>query len=593
VTVSGSEQAIWDLRPLLDGRGEAAIDELLERADELADALACYRGRVGELDAQALARFMAVLGELHDVAGRVDAYATLRFASDSATGALVDAVQERVLDLETKVVFFELEWAELAPQSVESLLADPCLDECRNYLRVMYAQRRHLLTEPEERVVAAKSVTGQESWVRLFDELNGSVSVVVDEEAQTLDEAFSLLAAPDRSVRRAAASAITAALEPGLRTKAFILNTLVQDQAIEDELRGFDHWLARRNLEHQVSDGSIDALMSSVVARSDLSRRWYALKAGMLGLDRLADYDRMAPVVDEDVAIGWNDAVGLVLDAYRSFSPLLASHVRRLFDGGWIDAAPRPGKQGGAFCAYTVPSVHPYVLVNYNGRRRDVIALAHEVGHGLHALLAAPRGIFHHQTPATLTETASVFGETLMLDHLLSSCSSPSERLALLAERIEATIANLFRQAAMHRFEELVHGLRRTEGELSVERIGELWNRTQAEMLGDAVDLTEGYASWWSFVPHFFHAPGTVHTYAYAQLLALSLYQRYQEGDPAFVDSYLGLLSAGGSRPVGTLVAEAGCDLDDPGSWNGGLAVVARLVEDAEAAARTIRQVRG
>lgn len=579
---------------MLDGLGEAAIDGLLDHADGLAEVVAGHRGRVGELDAQALARLMAVVGELHDVVGRVDAYATLRFASDSSDsgrGALVQAIQERVLDLERRIVFFELEWAELTPQSVESLLADPELDDCRNYLRVMHAQRQHLVTEPEERVIAAKSVTGKESWVRLFDELNASVPVVVDGDGRTLDEAFSLLAAPDRSLRRASAAAITAALEPDLRTKAFILNTLVEDQAIEDELRGFDHWLARRNLEHQVSDGSIEALMSSVVARYDISRRWYALKAKMLGLDRLADYDRMAPVVDEDVAIGWDDAVGLVLDAYRSFSPPLARLVRRFFDDGWIDAAPRSGKQGGAFCAYTVPSVHPYVLVNYNGRRRDVIALAHEMGHGLHALLASPRGIFHHQTPATLSETASVFGETLVLDHLLSSCSSSKERLALLAEQIEATIANLFRQSAMHRFEESVHSSRRMEGELSVERLGELWNGTQAEMLGEAVNLTEGYGSWWSFVPHFFHAPGTVHAYAYAQLLALALYQQYRQGEPMFVDSYVRLLSAGGSRPVGALVAEAGCDLDDPGFWEGGLAVVTRLVETAETAVRTIGQL--
>lgn len=579
---------------MLDGLGEAAIDGLLDHADELAEVVAGHRGRVGELDAQALARLMAVVGELHDVVGRVDAYATLRFASDSSDsgrGALVQAIQERVLDLERRIVFFELEWAELTPQSVESLLADPELDDCRNYLRVMHAQRQHLVTEPEERVIAAKSVTGKESWVRLFDELNASVPVVVDGDARTLDEAFSLLAAPDRSLRRASAAAITAALEPDLRTKAFILNTLVEDQAIEDDLRGFDHWLARRNLEHQVSDGSIEALMSSVVARYDISRRWYALKAKMLGLDRLADYDRMAPVVDEDVAIGWDDAVGLVLDAYRSFSPPLARLVRRFFDDGWIDAAPRSGKQGGAFCAYTVPSVHPYVLVNYNGRRRDVIALAHEMGHGLHALLASPRGIFQHQSPATLSETASVFGETLVLDHLLSSCSSSKERLALLAEQIEATIANLFRQSAMHRFEESVHSSRRMEGELSVERLGELWNGTQAEMLGEAVTLTEGYGSWWSFVPHFFHAPGTVHAYAYAQLLALALYQKYRQGEPMFVDSYVRLLSAGGSRPVDALVAEAGCDLDDPGFWEGGLAVVARLVETAETAVRTIGQL--
>jgi oligoendopeptidase F len=328
--------------------------------------------------------------------------------------------------------------------------------------------------------------------------------------------------------------------------------------------------------------------MQSVVKRYDIPSRWYALKARILGLEALADYDRMAPVLEDDVAISWDEATTIVLEAYGSFSPHLAQLATRLFDERWIDVEARAGKQGGAFCAYTVPSVHPYVLVNYTGRRRDVMALAHELGHALHALLAAPQGVFHHSAPPILSETASVFGETLVLDHLLERTSSSEARLGLLAERTEAAISNVFRQAAMHRFELMAHTGRREEGELSVERLGRLWADTQEEMLGDAVEVTDGFRSWWSFVHHFIHAPGTVYAYVYAHLLALSMYQRYRTQGSSFAGVFIELLSAGGSGPVDAFAKTAGCDLDDPGFWEDGLAVIAGELEEAQDAAREL-----
>jgi oligoendopeptidase F len=323
-----------------------------------------------------------------------------------------------------------------------------------------------------------------------------------------------------------------------------------------------------------------------VRSRYDLPQRWYRLKAQLLGLDRLADFDRMAAVTDEDPEFTWPQARDLVLDAYGSFSPEMERLARRFFDERWIDAPVRPAKRGGAFCAYTSPSVHPYLLLNFTSRRRDVLTLAHEMGHGLHAALAAPQGIMQFSTPLTLAETASVFGEQVTFGRLLEQADTPESRLSLLAEAIEGQIATVFRQIAMNRFEDSLHTARRTEGELATERIGELWAESQTEMLADSVEVTEGYRSWWSYVPHFVNTPGYVYAYAYGQLLALSVYRRYEEEGEGFVPAYLDLLKAGGSRSPEELGRLVGVDLADPGFWASGLALVERQLEDAEQAAR-------
>jgi oligoendopeptidase F len=397
--------------------------------------------------------------------------------------------------------------------------------------------------------------------------------------------------APDREVRRQTAEAITTALEPGLRTRAFIFNTLALDKAVDDRLRNYSSWVQSRNLANEASDGSVEALVQAVQARYDLPQRWYRLKARLLGVDKLADYDRMAALTEDDARIAWPQARELVLDSYASFSPELGDLARRFFDERWIDAPVRDGKRGGAFCAYTVPSVHPYLMLNYTSRRRDVLTLAHELGHGVHAALAAPQGVLQQGTPLTLAETASVFGEELVFGRLLQETSDAESRLALLAEAIEGQIATVFRQIAMNRFEHALHTARREEGELAVERIGELWAATQEAMLGDAVEVTTGYRSWWSYVPHFLNTPGYVYAYAYGQLLALSVYRRYEDEGPDFVPAYLDLLRAGGSRSPEELGAIVGVDLADPGFWDAGLDLVERQLEAAEAAAKEARGV--
>ncbi len=579
----------WDLDPLVDGREAAGVETLLDDADRLAALLARSKGTVAGMDAAALASFMTAMGELEELVGRAGSYASLAYSvdtTDPAAGALLQQVEERGTAIHNQLVFFELEWAELPDKRVDELLADERLAFCRHHLRTARRYRPHLLSEPEEIVMAEKAVTGRSAWARLFDELTSAIAVDLDSQQVSLEEGLSRLAAPDREVRRRAAEAVTAGLAPGLRTRAFVYNTLLADKATDDRLRKFGSWIGSRNLANEASDESVEALVAAVRRRYDIPQRWYLLKARLLGLDRLADYDRMASVASEDATFGWSEARGLVLDSYESFSDEMADVARRFFDERWIDAPVRPGKRPGAFCAYTVPSQHPYVLLNWTARRRDVLTLAHELGHGVHAYLARPQGVFHQSTPLTLAETASVFGETVTFGRLLERTEDPNARLALLAESLEGQIATVFRQIAMNRFEDAAHTVRREEGELSTDRFAELWTDTQREMLGDTVEITDGYRTWWSYIPHFIGTPGYVYAYAYGQLLALAVYRRYETEGDAFVPRYLELLAAGGSRSPEELGSIVGVDLADPGFWDGGLEVVDRQLEAAEEAAR-------
>lgn len=591
----------WNLETLIEGTG---LDALLDRSDALAERIAAYRGRVADLDATELATAMHLMADLQEAQGRAGYYAMLRFSENTADperGALMMRVQERSTALATQLVFFELEWAEVERAQVELLLADPVLDFCAHHLRSMHRYRDHLLSESEEQLLTEKSVSGASAWVRLFDEQTSAITVELpaalvggegDEPATVpLEAGLSMLQHPDRDVRRTAAEAVTAGLAPGLRTRGFIFNTLLLDKSVDDRLRRYPTWISERNLSNEASDESVQALVDAVVARYDLPQRWYSLKAQVLGLDRLADYDRMASVAEDQTHIGWDEARTVVLDAYRSFSPEMADIAQRFFDEQWIDAPTRPGKRPGAFCAYTVPSHHPYVLLNWTSKPRDVSTLAHELGHGLHAYLAREQGVFHQSTPLTLAETASVFGEAVTNNALLGQLEDPGARFALLATTLEDSIATVFRQIAMNRFEHSVHTARRDEGELSVERFSELWADSQTAMLGDSVEITDGYRSWWSYIPHFIGTPGYVYAYAYGQLLALSVYARYTERGAEFVPSYLELLRAGGSMTPEELGRIVDCDLNDPGFWDAGLDIVEAQLDAATEAARAAGRI--
>ncbi|HEY7073835.1 MAG TPA: M3 family oligoendopeptidase [Solirubrobacteraceae bacterium] len=584
----------WDLSHLLDGAGrdpQEAVDAMLADAQRRADAFAAaYAGKVAELDGPGLVAAMHELEAIEEIASRAGAYAQLSFSTDTADparGALLQRVQERGTAIETALLFFQLEWAALDDERADALLATEDLGFARHHLRTARRYRPHLLTEPEEKVLAEKALSGRSAWVRFFEEQASAIRVELDDQPEPvpLEIALARLHSPERDVRRHAAEQVSEALQPGLRARAYAFNTLLADKMVDDRLRRYPHWLAARNLANEASDESVQALIAAVRERFELPRRWYRLKAQLLGLDRLADYDRMAAVTQETEQVAWPEARDLVLDAYTAFSPELGTLARRFFDERWIDAPVRPNKRGGAFCAYTVPSVHPYVMLNYTHRRRDVLTLAHELGHGVHSVLGGRQGIFHMATPLTLAETASVFGETLTFGRLLERTPSADSRLSLLAESIEGSIATVFRQVAMNRFEDLVHTTRRDEGELAVDRLGELWHQSQSELLGDAVEVTDGYRTWWSYVPHFIGSPGYVYAYAYGQLLALAVYGRYEEEGESFVPAYLELLSAGGSRPPEELGAIVGVDLADPGFWDRGLDLVQRQLDAAEAAA--------
>ena len=581
----------WDIDSILpDG---AAPSELFDQADVLAEGLTLLRGRIGGLQAGALADAMHTMAQLQDLISRGAYHAMLAFSTatdDPARGAAMAAAQERSTAIGTKLIFFDLEWAAADDDHTATVLADPRLDFCRHHLHNLRLSRPYLLSEAEETIVAEKSQTGFAAWTRLFDELTSAITIELPDDlggaGTALMQGLSMLQHPERPVRQQVAAAVSAGLEPGLRTRAYLFNTLLHDKAIDDRLRGYPSWISSRNLANEASDESVQALVDAVVDSYSIAQRWYKLKAQVLGLDRLADYDRMASVASADRDVPWSEGTSIVRDAYASFSPELADIVGRFIDESWIDAPVRPGKRGGAFAAGVSPSHHPYVLLNWTSKSRDVATLAHELGHGVHFYLAREQGIFHQSTPLTLAETASVFGETVTSNRLLSMIDDPNERFALLASSLEDSIATVFRQIAMNRFENACHTARRTEGELSVERFGELWVASQADMLGDSVEITDGYRNWWSYVPHFIGSPGYVYAYAYGQLLALSVYARYREEGDAFVPAYLDLLRAGGSDTPENLARIVDCDLTDPNFWRDGLKIVEGQLTAAEDAAR-------
>ena len=595
------EQVIWNLDDLLEGDASdpvAAVTALLDEAEKASDKFAEeYEGRVAELDGPGLIVAMTKLADISDRAGRALNFAHLRFAADTAdpeNGALLQMGSERATRIQTRLLFFDLEWAALDDEKAEQLLATPGLSFCEHHLRNERRYRDHLLSAPEERIATELSVTGAGAWSRLFDELTSAIRVELPgaDEPVSLDIALSGLHDPDREVRKTTAEAITESLEPGLRTRAYVFNTLLQDKATKDRLRSYPHWLATRNLSNEASDESVQALIEAVKGRYDLARSWYRTKAKLLEIDRLADYDRMAAIATDDVTIEWEEGREIVQGAFDSLAPQAGEVVGRFFEGRWIDAPPAPNKRGGAFSASTVPSVHPYVMLNYTNRRRDVLTLAHELGHGLHQALAAKQGIFHQDTPLTVAETASVFAEELVFGRLLAAEEDPASRLGLLSESVEGQIATIFRQIAMNQFEDQVHTARREEGELSIERFGELWAGTQEDLLGDSVEITNGYRSWWSYVPHFIGSPGYVYAYAYGQLLALSVYRLYEEQGDAIVPGYLEMLEAGGSKSPEQLGALVGVDLSDPGFWENGLDLVQGQIEAAQTAADEVLRTR-
>lgn len=586
--ITGAEEVAWDLSDLYEDGDDPRLQA---DAQETEEAAARFRERyyekVAGLSAAELAEAIDERERIESAFTRAIYFAHLWFATDmadSARGALVAKLTEQGAALDTQLLFFGLELADLEDDAAEALIADPALERRRHWLRSVRKYRPFILTEPEEKIVTEKSVSGVSAWSRLHEELLGAIKVDLDGERMGFEEAMSKLYSADRDLRRRASEAVTDALAPGLRTRAFIFNTVVLDKSIDDRLRGYPTWLTARNLANDTTDEAVEALIEATVSRYDVVQRYYRLKAKMLRIDRLSFYDRMAPIGDDPTRVSWDEARSVVLDAYADFSTDVGDLVERFFGENWIDAPVRENKRTGAFCATNVPGVHPYVLMNFTGDRRSVLTLAHELGHGLHGLLALPLGLFNAQTPLTTAETASVFGEALTFKRLLALEADPAKRLNLLAGRIEDSIATVFRQVAMNRFEDAVHSGRRERGELSVERLEELWLESQLKLFGDSVDA-DGYGTWWSYIPHFLSTPGYVYAYAYGFLFALAIFRSYETEGEAMVEPYLDVLRAGGSRPPEELAQLVGLDLADPHIWESGIDALASELDEAEALA--------
>jgi len=589
--VTGAEEVEWDLSDLYESPDDPKLDQEADGAERDAAAFReRYHGKVATLTPAELAVATATLEEIESALDRALSYAQLRFSTNMADpprGALVSKLRERAAAIETTLLFFALEWAAVEDTAADALLADPELDQYRHWLESVRRYRPYLLSEPEEKILTEKTVSGASAWARLHAELLSSLRVTVDGEEGSLETALSRLFRPERETRRETAEAITAALQPGLRTRAYVYNTLLVDKSIEDRLRGYPTWISSRNLSNESSDEAVQALVDAVVSRYDVPQRYYSLKARLLGIERLEYYDRFAPVAERGGSMSWNEARSIVVGAYAEFDEQAGEIVDGFFSKSWIDAPVRPDKATGAFCATTIPGVHPYVLMNFTGERRSILTLAHELGHGLHGVMSRDLGLFNASTTLTAAETASVFGEALTFKKLLGSEDDPRRKLDLLTGRIEDAIATTFRQISMNRFEELVHTERRTTGELSTDRFAELWLDAQTALFGDSVGV-DGYETWWSYIPHFIGSPGYVYAYAYGYLFSLAIFRRYElEGD-AMVEPYLDLLRLGGSRSPSDLAKVVGLDLDDPAIWATGIDALAEELDEAERLAAEI-----
>jgi oligoendopeptidase F len=585
---TGAEDVRWQLDELYTSPDDPAIERTLAEALEFSrDFEQRYRGRVAQLGPDEFASMMESLERHHLHSARPSIYAHLLHSLDTrdhAAGRLVARTREAAAERGKHMVFFELELAKLTDEQCAVLYADPRAGRYRHAVEMERRYRDHLLSEVEERLLTEISPTGTSAWTRLFEELCAAIRVEADEGEVPLATALARLREADRGLRERTSHTITAALRRDERTRAYIFNVVLQDKSISDRLRSYPTWVSSRNLANETSDAAVQALVEAVTGRYDLVARYYRAKRRLLALDQLFEWDRYAPIDDATRHISWRDAEEMVRSSYHRFSPRAGRIVSDFFERRWIDAPVVEGKEGGAYCAFATPNLHPFVLLNFTGQLNDALTLAHELGHGLHDVLAAERNhLFDYHPPLTLAETASVFGETLTFDAVMAQERDPRVRLSMLCHQVEDAFATIFRQVAMNRFEDAVHTARREQGELSPEQIGKLWQERVRAMFGDSLTLTDDHEAWWSYVEHFVHVPGYVYAYAFGNLLALSIYQRYREvGTPDFVEAYLDFLGSGGSLPPEEAVRKVGLDITDPGFWDAGLDIVAGMVAEVE-----------
>ena len=583
----------WRLEDLYESMESPRFADDLERARrEAKEFAAAWRGKLAAIADSAeagerLAEAVKAYEALQDLIGRVMSYASLLYASDTSDAArakFYGDVHERVTELAGDLLFFELELNRIDDARLEAAMTTPALGHYRPWLEDIRKEKPHQLADEIEQLFLEKSVSGAAAWNRLFDDTMSALRFDFEGESLTLEPLLGKLQDPDERKREAAANALAATLGANLRLFSLVTNTLAKDKEVSDRWRKFADVADSRHLANRVEREVVEALVTAVTdAYPRLSHRYYALKARWFGKERLAHWDRNAPLPGAPPRVyAWETARDTVLGAYNAFSPRMADIARRFFDEGWIDAPVRPGKAPGAFAHPTTPSAHPYVLVNYLGKPRDVTTLAHELGHGVHQVLAGVNGALMAPTPLTLAETASVFGEMLTFRAMLAASDDPAERKSMLAAKVEDMLNTVVRQIAFYKFERLVHLERRT-GELTADRISELWMSAQAESLGPAIELRSGYETYWAYIGHFIHSPFYVYAYAFGDCLVNSLYGVYERSREGFAERYLAMLAAGGSKSYSQLLAPFGLDAKDPAFWSIGLSVIDRMIGELEA----------
>jgi oligoendopeptidase F len=583
----------WNLGDLYAGIDAPEIARDLAKMDSECVAFETdYKGKLadktaggggGEWLAEAVKRYEAI----DDLAGRLGSYAGLVHAGDSVDAAIskfYGDVSERLTTASTHLLFFALELNRVDDAVIERAMQTPALGHYRPWIEDLRKEKPYQLEDRIEQLFHEKSQTGYSAFNRLFDQTISSLRFKVGPRELAIEPALSLLQDRDGKKRKAAADALAKTFKANERTFALITNTLAKDKDISDSWRGFKDVADSRHLNNRVEREVVDALVASVrAAYPKLSHRYYRLKAGWFKKKKLAHWDRNAPLpFATTTTIAWPEAQNMVLTAYRGFSPEMADIAARFFNDRWIDAPVRPGKAPGAFSHPTTPSAHPYVLLNYQGKPRDVMTLAHELGHGVHQVLAAKNGALMAPTPLTLAETASVFGEMLTFRRLLSETKNARQRQALLAGKVEDMINTVVRQIAFYSFERAVHSERKN-GELTAERLGQLWLSVQGESLGPAIEIKPGYETFWMYIPHFIHSPFYVYAYAFGDCLVNSLYAVYEKAADGFAERYLAMLAAGGTRHYSELLRPFGLDAKDPKFWDGGLSVISGMIDELEA----------
>lgn len=582
----------WDLSDLYKSKDDPQIkldvENALKRAENFATT---YRGRLasGEMTPKELFDAVAEYEQILELMAKVESYARLLHSVDTLDpekGALLQMATEKASEVRNKLVFFELEWMSLTDEKAKEYYERPELSKYKHFLEAWRRFKPYKLSEKEEQLIEAFSTTGRKAFIRLFDEITGTLEVKVtyksEEKTMPLAKALSLLFDPDREARKAAAEGITAALRGKESLLAFIFNTLVQDHATIVRFRNYPSPMEPRNLENELDQKTVDALLEACDRNMELVSRYYKLKARLLGLEKLYDYDRYCPLSGDIPSIAYEESKEKVLKAYESFSPEMANIAKLFFERNWIDAEVRKGKTSGAFSDSTVPSAHPYIMLNFADTVRDMMTMAHELGHGVHQYLSREKGLLQMDTPLVTAETASVFGEMLVFENLLKETTDSKAKLFLVASKIEDFFATVFRQAVMTRFEQTLHKARVEEGELPIKRINELWMQANQKMFGDSVELTDNYGYWWSYIMHFVHFPFYCYAYSFGLLMVLALYAKYRQEGANFVPKYLEILKAGGSLSPRDLMKKMGIDIADPNFWQGGLNILAEYVKMAE-----------